>query len=50
MQTTPIISMPPAAQTLPLSAPTITKSIDHMIKLGLLREITGKLAGRHRPV
>jgi len=46
MQTRPIISIPTVAQKLPLSAPTVTKSIDHMIRLGLLREITGKQ--RHR--
>ena len=46
MQTRPIISIPTVAQKLPLSAPTVTKSIDHMISLGLLREITGKQ--RHR--
>jgi Fic family protein len=46
MQTRPIISIPAAAQKLSLSAPTVTKSIDHMIRLGLLREITGKQ--RHR--
>jgi Fic family protein len=46
MQTRPIISIPAAAQKLSLSAPTVTKSIHHMISLGLLREITGKQ--RHR--
>jgi Fic family protein len=46
MQTRPIISIPAAAEKLSLSAPTVTKSIDHMIRLGLLREITGKQ--RHR--
>ncbi|MEK7408058.1 MAG: Fic family protein [Acidobacteriota bacterium] len=46
MQTSPIISIPGTAEKLPLSAPTVTKSIVHMIRLGLLREITGKQ--RHR--
>ena len=46
MQTRPIISIPAAAEKLSLSAPTVTKSIEHMIGLGLLREITGKR--RHR--
>jgi len=42
MQTRPIISIPAAARKMLLSAPTVTKSIDHMMKLGLLREITGR--------
>jgi len=46
MQTRPIISIPAAAEKLSLSAPTVAKSIEHMIRLGLLREITGKQ--RHR--
>ncbi|MBM3745712.1 MAG: Fic family protein [Acidobacteria bacterium] len=45
-RTRPITSIPAAAEKLSLSAPTVTKSIDHMIRLGLLREITGKQ--RHR--
>ena len=46
MQTSPIISIPAGAEKLSLSAPTVTKSVEHMIRLGLLREITGKQ--RHR--
>ena len=46
MQASPIISIPAAAEKLSLSAPTVAKSIEHMIRLGLLREITGKQ--RHR--
>jgi Fic family protein len=42
MQTRPIISIPAAARKMSLSAPTVTKSIEHMMKLGLLREITGR--------
>jgi len=46
MQRKPIISIPAAAEQLSLSAPTVTKAIEHMMKLGILREITGKQ--RHR--
>lgn len=42
MQANPIISIPATAEKLSLSAPTVTKSIEHMMKLGMLREITGK--------
>jgi len=42
MQRKPIISIPATAEALSLSAPTVTKAIEHMRKLGMLREITGK--------
>ena len=45
-QTSPIISIPATARKLSLSAPTVIKSIEHMVKLGMMREITGKQ--RHR--
>jgi len=45
-QTSPIISIPATARKLSLSAPTVMKSIEHMVKLGMMREITGKQ--RHR--
>jgi len=46
MQRKPIISIPAAAEQLSLSAPTVTKAIEHMVRLSMLREITGKQ--RHR--
>ncbi|MBI3684646.1 MAG: Fic family protein, partial [Acidobacteria bacterium] len=46
MQRKPIISIPTTAEALSLSAPTVTKAIDHMMRLGMLRETTGKQ--RHR--
>ena len=46
MQRNPIVSIPAAAQKIGISAPTVAKSIDHMIKLGILREVTGR--ERHR--
>jgi Fic family protein len=46
MQRHPIVSIPAAAHSLSISAPTVAKAIGHMRKLGMLREITGK--PRHR--
>jgi Fic family protein len=46
MQRKPIFSIPPAAQFLSLSAPTVTKALLQMQDLGLVREQTGKQ--RHR--
>ena len=42
LQTKPIISVSLATQSLPISAPTIRKSIGHLVDLGLIVEITGK--------
>jgi Fic family protein len=42
MQSNPILSIPATARKLEFSAPTVAKSLAHMIKLGLVREITGK--------
>ena len=42
LQTSPICSIPAAAERLEISAPTVAKSFAHMGKLGMLREITGK--------
>lgn len=46
MQSKPIISVPAAAQELSLTAPTVRKSIGHLVELGIAREITGKQRGR----
>ena len=46
MQRNPIVSIPAAAQKIGISAPTVAKSLDHMQRLGILREITGH--ERHR--
>lgn len=40
MQRHPITSIPAAARSLRLSAPTVTKSLEHMRKLGMVEEIT----------
>ena len=44
-QTKPIFSVPQATSALPLSAPTIRKSIGHLADLGILLEITGRRRG-----
>ena len=46
LQSRPIISVPTAAQELNLTAPTIRKSIGHLMELGFVRETTGKQRGR----
>ena len=46
MQRKPILSIPATAEQLALSAPTVTKAIQHMQKLGIVQETTGKQ--RHR--
>jgi Fic family protein len=46
LQRTPIITIPATAEHLSLSAPTVAKSLQHLVKLGLVRETTGKQ--RHR--
>lgn len=42
LQQTPLIGVPSAAQKLGISAPTVTKSIQHLENLGIIREVTGK--------
>lgn len=42
LQQKPIIAIPDAAQRLGISAPTIAKSVHHLERLGILREITGR--------
>lgn len=46
LQANPILSIPAAARKLDISAPTVAKSLRHMQRLGMLREITGRQ--RHR--
>ena len=46
MQRNPIVSIPAAAVSIGLSAPTVAKSLEHMRQLKILREITGRQ--RHR--
>jgi Fic family protein len=46
MQRNPIIAIPSAAKRIGISAPTVAKSLGHMITLGILEEKTGR--ERHR--
>ena len=46
LQQKPIIAIPDTAHRLGISAPTVSKSIQHLEQLSLLREITGKQRGR----
>ena len=46
MQRNPIIAIPSAAKRIGISAPTVAKSLGHMIDLGILEETTGR--ERHR--
>ena len=46
LQQHPILSIPAAAGSIGISAPTVAKSVEHMRQSGILREITGRQ--RHR--
>lgn len=46
LQRNPIISIPGAAASIGLSAPTVAKSMEHLRRLGILREITGRQRDR----
>ena len=46
LQRNPILSIPGAAKSIGISAPTVAKSLEHLRRLGMLREITGRQ--RHR--
>jgi Fic family protein len=42
-----MLSVPTAAKRLGVSQPTIQASIDHLQRLGIVREITGRMRGRN---
>ncbi len=46
LQKAPLLSVPVAAKKLGISQPTIQKSLDHLSKLGIVREATGKRRNR----
>ena len=46
LQQKPIINIPDTAKKLGISVPTITKSVQHLEDLRIVREITGKQRGR----
>jgi cell filamentation protein, protein adenylyltransferase len=46
LQSKPILSVPVAAKELGLSAPTVRKSVEHLVEIGVARESTGKKRGK----
>jgi Fic family protein len=46
LQTRPIMSVPAAAEELKISAPTVRKSVGHLVELGMVRETTGRKRDR----
>ena len=46
LQRKPIITIPATAEQLSLSAPTVAKALQHLVKLNMVHETTGKQ--RHR--
>jgi Fic family protein len=42
MQKRPLVTIPAASKELKLSLPTVGKSLEHLIALGIVREVTGK--------
>lgn len=46
LQENPIMAIPETARHLGVSVPTVTKAIEHLERLGIMREITGKRRGR----
>ncbi|MFK7958228.1 MAG: Fic family protein [Lysobacterales bacterium] len=46
LQTKPVLSVPGAAEALSLSAPTVRKSVNHLVDLGIVEEVTGKQRDR----
>ena len=46
LQQKPIIAVPSAAKQLGVSVPTVARSIQHLERLGIVREFTGKRRGR----
>jgi Fic family protein len=46
LQRAPLLSVPFMAKRLKLSQPTVQKSFDHLVELGIVREITGQRRNR----
>lgn len=46
LQAQPIVSIPVAAARLKLSFPAVNTGLGHLVKLGIVRELTGKSRGR----
>lgn len=46
LQQAPLLAVPIAAKKLGISQPTIQKSLNHLVRLGIVREITGRRRNR----
>lgn len=46
LKRSPLLAVPLAAKKLAISQPTVQKSLDHLTKLGIVKEITGKRRSR----
>ena len=46
MQKKPLVNVPKAAESLGLSAPTVTAALKELVKLGIVQETTGRQRGR----
>jgi Fic family protein len=42
LQKRPLLSIPAATRELSLSEPTVAKAMEHLVRLGIVREMTGK--------
>ncbi len=42
LQKRPLLSIPAATKELALSGPTVAKAMQHLVRLGIVREVTGK--------
>jgi Fic family protein len=46
MQKKPLVSIGPVADDLKLSIPTVTVALDHLVRFGIVKEVTGKRRAR----
>jgi len=46
LKRSPLLAVPLAAKKLAISQPTVQKSLDHLTKLGIVKEVTGKRRSR----
>ncbi|MDE0661095.1 MAG: winged helix-turn-helix transcriptional regulator [Gammaproteobacteria bacterium] len=46
VQERPFVSIPRAAERLGISRPTVARSVEHLERLGVLHEVTGRRWGR----
>jgi Fic family protein len=46
MQTKPVANIAAAAKALKLSIPTVTVALNHLVRIGIVEEVTGKRRDR----